>query len=146
MLSDKVFASPRHVRFVEMEYGVPIEHLPEAVERVRQLTTMLSFPSLFPIEVRVSAADDIPLSTGFGRESGWVAVHQYKGAPYQAYFQGVETIMNDYAGRPHWGKMHSAPPDALRAAYPKWDEWAALRDQLDPSGTFRSDYLDHLLS
>ena len=63
-----MFASPRHVRFVEMEYGVPLGHLPEAVERVRTLTTTLSFPSLFPIEVRVSAADDIPLSTGFGRE------------------------------------------------------------------------------
>ncbi len=37
--SDRVFASPRHVRFVEMEYGVPVEHLPEAVDRVRHLTT-----------------------------------------------------------------------------------------------------------
>ena len=29
--SDRVFCSPRRVRFVEMEYGIPVERLPEAV-------------------------------------------------------------------------------------------------------------------
>ncbi len=65
--SDRVFASPRHVKFVEMEYGIPIESVPDAVRRVRDLAASLSFPTLFPVEVRVSAADDIPLSTGYGR-------------------------------------------------------------------------------
>ncbi len=132
--SDRVFASPRHVRFVEMEYGVPVEHIPEAVDRVRHLTSRLSFPTLFPIEVRVSAADDIALSTGYGRENGWVAVHQYKGAPYHDYFQGVEAIMDDYGGRPHWGKMHFQTAATLRERYPEWDAFAAQRARLDPDG------------
>ena len=89
-----------------MEYGIPLECLPEAVQRVREVTKHLSFPSLFPIEVRVSAADDIALSTGFGRSNGWVAVHQYVGAPHESYFQQVADIMDSYGGRPHWGKMH----------------------------------------
>ena len=143
--SDRVFASPRHVRFVEMEYGIPLEHLAEAVDRVRHLTRTLSFPTLFPIEVRVSAADDIALSTGFGRENGWVAVHQYVGAPYQAYFQGVEAIMDDYAGRPHWGKMHFQNAATLRDRYPEWNAFASARAELDPAGTFRNDYLDRVL-
>ncbi len=143
--SDRVFASPRHVRFVEMEYGVPLAHLAEAVDRVRTLTRSLSFPTLFPIEVRVSAADDIPLSTGFGRENGWVAVHQYRGAPYQAYFQGVETIMDDYGGRPHWGKLHFQTAASLRERYPEWDAFAKVRAELDPAGIFRNDYLDRVL-
>jgi L-gulono-1,4-lactone dehydrogenase len=143
--SDKVFASPRHVRFVEMEYGLPLEHLAEAVDRVHHLTGTLSFPSLFPVEVRVSAADDIALSTGYGRESGWVAVHQYIGAPYEAYFQGVEAIMGDYAGRPHWGKMHFQTAATLRDRYPGWDAFAAARSELDPAGVFRNDYLDRVI-
>ena len=57
-------------------------------------------------EVRVVAPDDIPLSTAFGRETGYIAVHVYQHTPYDQYFQGVEAIMNDYDGRPHWGKMH----------------------------------------
>ena len=88
-------------------------------DRVRHLTQTLSYPVLFPIEVRVSAADDIPLSTGFGRENGWVAVHQYRGAPYEAYFQGVERIMDDYGGRPHWGKLHFQTAATFARALPR---------------------------
>jgi L-gulono-1,4-lactone dehydrogenase len=143
--SDKVFASPRLVRFVEMEYGIPVEALPEALRRVRDLTTSLSYPTLFPIEVRVSAADDIPLSTGFGRTNGWIAVHQYRGAPYEHYFQGVETIMDDYGGRPHWGKLHYQTAGTLRCRYPEWDRFVATRARLDPDGTFRNEYLDRVL-
>ncbi|HWM22227.1 MAG TPA: D-arabinono-1,4-lactone oxidase, partial [Ilumatobacteraceae bacterium] len=118
--SDHIFCSPRRVRFVEMEYGIPVEAIPDAVRRVRDLTATLSFPPLFPIEVRVSAADDIPLSTGHGRANGWIAVHQYRGAPYEAYFQGVEAIMDDYEGRPHWGKLHYQSAATLRTRYPQW--------------------------
>jgi L-gulonolactone oxidase len=143
--SDRVFTSPRHVRFVEMEYGVPLANLADAVDRVRHLTRTLSYPVLFPIEVRMSAADDIALSTGYGRENGWVAVHQYRGAPYEAYFQGVEAIMDDYGGRPHWGKLHFQTAATLRERYPEWDTFARQRARLDPAGMFRNDYLDRVL-
>ncbi|MGH9134475.1 MAG: D-arabinono-1,4-lactone oxidase, partial [Ilumatobacteraceae bacterium] len=143
--SDRIFCSPRHVRFVEMEYGIPVEAIPEAVRRVRDLTAGLAFPALFPIEVRVSAADDIPLSTGMGRANGWIAVHQYRGAPYEGYFQGVEAIMDDYDGRPHWGKLHYQSASTLRSRYPQWDDFAAVRAELDPAGTFRNEYVDRVL-
>ncbi len=143
--SDHIFCSPRRVRFVEMEYGIPVEAIPEAVRRVRDLTGTLSFPPLFPIEVRVSAADDIPLSTGTGRANGWIAVHQYRGAPYESYFQGVEAIMDDYDGRPHWGKLHYQSATTLRPRYPQWDQFTAVRAELDPGGTFRNEYLDRVL-
>lgn len=143
--SDRVFTSPRHVKFVEMEYGIPLAAVPEALRRVRELTSTLSFPTLFPVEVRTSAADDIPLSTGHGRESGWIAVHQYRGAPYESYFQGVEAIMDDYGGRPHWGKLHFQTAATLRDRYPEWDLFTAARTRLDPAGTFRNDYVDRVL-
>jgi L-gulono-1,4-lactone dehydrogenase len=143
--SDRVFCSPRHVHFVEMEYGVPVDHVPEAVRRVRQLTSTLPTPVLFPIEVRVSAADDIALSTGFGRTSGWIAVHQYRGAPYEEYFAGVERIMDDYEGRPHWGKLHGQRAATLAPRYPHWQSFAAARDRLDPDRTFANPYLDRVL-
>jgi len=134
------------VRFVEMEYGIPAHAVPEAVERVRRLTARLATPPLFPIEVRVSAGDDIPLSTASGRDSGWVAVHQYRGVPYLEYFRGVESIMDDYDGRPHWGKLHFQTAATLAPRYPRWNEFISVRDRLDPTGTFRNDYLDRVLS
>ncbi len=143
--SDRVFCSPRRVHFVEMEYGIPVEHVPEAVRRVRTLTETLPTPVQFPIEVRVSAADDIALSTGFGRTSGWIAVHQYRGAPYEEYFAGVERIMDDYEGRPHWGKLHGQRAATLAPRYPEWGAFAAVRDRLDPDRTFANPYLDRVL-
>ncbi len=143
--SDRIFSSVRRVRFVEMEYGIPFDRVPEALERVGRLVSSLPFPPLFPIEVRASAADDIPLSTGNGRASGWIAIHQYIGAPYEAYFQGVEEIMNDYSGRPHWGKLHYQSARTLADRYPQWDAFAAVRARLDPQGVFRNPYLDRVL-
>jgi FAD-linked oxidoreductase len=143
--SDRVFASPRHVRFVEMEYGVPLDVVAEAIERVEALVKSLHYPVLLPIEVRCSAADDIALSTGSGRQSGWIAVHQYVGMPYEDYFRGVEKIMDDYAGRPHWGKLHFQTASTLRDRYPAWDEFAAARDRLDRDRTYRNPYLDRVL-
>ena len=143
--SDRVFCSPRRVRFVEMEYGIPVEHLAEAVRRLREFTRHLPIPVLFPVEVRVSAADDIPLSTGFGRASGWIAVHQYRGAPHEEYFAGVERIMDDYGGRPHWGKLHGQRAATLAPRYPQWDDFLAARDKLDPDRTFANAYLDRVL-
>lgn len=144
--SDRVFASPRRVRFVEMEYGIPLAAVPEALRRVEALVRSLHHPVMFPIEVRCSAADDIPLSTGYGRESGWIAVHQYQGMEYEHYFRGVESIMDDYGGRPHWGKLHFQTADTLRDRYPEWDAAMLVRDRLDPLGTFRNEYLDRVLA
>jgi len=143
--SDRIFCSPRKVHFVEMEYGIPFDAVPDAIERIDRLVATLPFPPMFPIEVRSSAADDIPLSTANQRPSGWVAVHQYVGAPYEAYFQGVEQIMNDYAGRPHWGKLHYQSRHTLAHRYPEWDTFRSWRSKLDPNGTFRNAYLDRVL-
>ena len=143
--SDRVFCTPRRVHFVEMEYGLAVEHLADAVRTLRDATRRLPTPILFPIEVRVSAADDIPLSTGFGRPSGWIAVHQYRGAPYEEYFGLVERIMDEHGGRPHWGKLHGQRATTLAARYPQWDDFQAARGKLDPDRTFANPYLDRVL-
>ena len=58
--SDRIFCSPRHVHFLEMEYGIPFDAVPDAIGRINDLVSTLAFPPLFPIEVRASAADDSP--------------------------------------------------------------------------------------
>ena len=143
--SDRVFTSPRYVRFVEMEYAIPRAAVPEALQRVRRLVDRLGRPISFPVEVRVAAADDIPLSTASGRETGYVAVHVYRGTPYDDYFAGVERIMDDYEGRPHWGKVHFHSAETLAGRYPRWDEFVALRRRLDPDGVFANPHLDRVI-
>ncbi|KPI14225.1 FAD-linked oxidoreductase [Actinobacteria bacterium OK074] len=141
----KVFTSPRRVRFVEMEYAVPREAL---VETLRELKTMVDRSDLrisFPVEVRTCPADDIALSTASGRDSAYVAVHMFRGTPYQAYFTAAERIFTAHEGRPHWGKVHTRDAEYLAKAYPRFGEFTALRDRLDPERLFQNDYLRRVL-
>ena len=100
--SNRVYANVRLVRFTEMEYAIPREHAAEALERVLDLIERRRLPIGFPIELRVVAPDDALLSTAHGRPTAYIAVHQYLGMEYESYFRGVEAIMDDYGGRPHW--------------------------------------------
>ena len=143
--SYEVFASKRRVRFYEMEYAVPREDGLEAFSRVRALIDTLDRPISFPIEFRILGGDDIPLSTAAGRDSCFIAVHVFRGTPYDQYFRGVEAIMDDYNGRPHWGKLHFQDADVLADRYPQWDRFQAVRDRLDPVRRFTNDYLDRVL-
>src|SRR6202035_3957448 len=104
--------------FVESEYAVPRESLGQVLGELRREVPRLADPVMFPVEVRVAAADDIWLSTGYGRDTAYIAIHQYAGLPYQAYFNRFESIVAQVAGRPHWGKMHTLGAGRLRALYP----------------------------
>ena len=143
--SYEVFTSSRRVRFVETEYAIPRGAIREALSRVRRLTETCARDVTFPLEVRFAAADDIPLSTAFGRDSAYIAAHVYRGQPHQAYFEAFEAVMNDYGGRPHWGKLHNQAASTLRARYPLFDQFLAVRDAADPAGIFRNPYLDRVL-
>jgi L-gulonolactone oxidase len=104
--SDRIFVNRRSVRFTEMEYAVPRADGPTAVRRVVEWVRANRFPVFFPIEVRVAAGDDASLSAAHERDTAYIAVHQYRGMEWRPYFEAVESIMNDYDGRPHWGKRH----------------------------------------
>jgi FAD-linked oxidoreductase len=143
--SDRIFASPRLVRFTEMEYALPREHTTHAVRAVMELIERRGFAVPFPIEVRAVAPDEALLSTAAGRESGYVAVHMYRGMEWRPYFEAVEEIMNGLGGRPHWGKRHFQTAATLRPRYPEWDRFQAVRARLDPLGRFANAYTDRVL-
>ena len=143
--SAEIFASPRLVRFTEMEYALPRERSVEAVGRVMELIEERGFAVPFPIEVRTVAPDDAFLSTAAGRESGFVAVHMYRGMAWEPYFRAVETIMEELGGRPHWGKRHFQTAATLRPRYPDWDRFRAVRARLDPEGRFANAWSERVL-
>ncbi|MFF4320741.1 D-arabinono-1,4-lactone oxidase [Streptomyces sp. NPDC001568] len=141
----KVFTSPRRVRFVEMEYALPRERAVEALRELKSVVDRSGLRISFPVEVRTAPADDITLSTASGRESAYIAVHMYRGTPYQAYFTAAERIFTEYGGRPHWGKVHTRDAEYLAGVYPRFGEFTALRDRLDPDRLFGNDYLRRVL-
>jgi FAD-linked oxidoreductase len=140
--SFKIFASPRIVRFYEMEHALPVEALVPALKEIRAMVHRKGYLLNFPVEVRFTKGDDVPLSTAFGRDSAYIAVHVYKGMECEPFFRDVEDILRAYDARPHWGKMHYRDAEELSKLYPRWDEFIALRNQLDPQRTFSNAYSD----
>jgi L-gulonolactone oxidase len=143
--SYRIFANERRVRFTEMEYALPREHGPEAVRQVLELIERRGTEVAMPIECRVVAPDDALLSPSFERPTAYVAVHQYQRMEWRPYFEAVEAIMNRYEGRPHWGKRHFQTAATLAQRYRRWDDFAAVRDRLDPGRAFANEYTERVL-
>ncbi|MEL7976573.1 D-arabinono-1,4-lactone oxidase [Isoptericola sp. F-RaC21] len=143
--SADVFVTRRRVRFVEMEYALPRAALRGVLDELDAWLRASGEPVPFPVEVRFAAADDVWLSTAHGRETAYVAVHQYAPMPYQRYFSAAEQIFAAAGGRPHWGKMHTRTAEHLADHYPLADV-ARVRAAVDPDGVFRNDYTDTVLA
>jgi L-gulono-1,4-lactone dehydrogenase len=141
--SDRIFASPRKVRFTEMEYALPRPVAADAVRAIK--ATAERYAVNFPIEVRFVSPDDALLSPAHERETVYVAVHMFKGMEWEPYFRAVEAIADEHGGRPHWGKRHFQTAATLAARYPAWERFAAVRERMDPGGVFSNAYTDRVL-
>ncbi len=144
-LSHRVLTQRRTVRFREMEYALPAGNVVPAFRAVKALIAERGWRIEFPIEVRFVAQDDLWLSTAHGRPTGYIAVHRYWRRDPTEYFDQVERIMIEHGGRPHWGKMHTLGASELRERYPRFDDFVALRDRLDPERRFGNRYLERVL-
>jgi L-gulono-1,4-lactone dehydrogenase len=138
-----VFASPRLVRFEEMEYALPRARAAEAVRACRGI--LARHPVSFPIELRFSAGDDALLSPAHGRDTAYVAVHVFEGMAFEAPFREVEALLRSWDGRPHWGKRSFLGAEELAPRYPRWGDFAAIRERLDPGGRFVNRWIAHTL-
>jgi L-gulonolactone oxidase len=144
-VSHRVFTSPRRVVFKEMEYAVPRSVGMQALTEVRALIDQQGWRIGFPVEIRHAPADDVWLSTAYERDSVYLAFHVNAQTDHLAYFSGVEQVMRAYDGRPHWGKLHTRTAEDLAPAYPRFADFVALRDRVDPDRLFANSYLDRVL-
>ena len=143
--SHDVFVSPRRVRFREMEYAVPRGAVRGVLDEIDRWTRGHDAEVPFPVEVRFAAADDLWLSTATGRDTAYVAVHQYWRMPYEEYFDAVERIVAAVDGRPHWGKLHTLGAERLAALYPRMGDVRRVRAEMDPDTVFANAYVDRVL-
>ena len=144
-VSHRIFSSKRLVKFYEMEYSIALDSLVPALREVMQMVEDRGFLVSFPVEVRCTGSDDIPLSTSTGRRSAYIAVHMFRGCEYAEYFAAVEAILRKHEGRPHWGKIHNLDASDISSLYPEYQRFIEVRNQLDPEGVFTNDYLRRVL-
>jgi FAD-linked oxidoreductase len=147
-VAHRVFTSPRRVVFREMEYAVPRAAGLEALREARRVVEASDWKLSFPVEIRVAPADDVALSTAYDRDSFYLAFHTHHRSDWRthtAYLAAMEAILRAHDGRPHWGKLHTRTAADLAPAYPRFGEFARLRDRLDPDRLFANDYLRRVL-
>lgn len=142
--SSKIFPTVRHTKFNEMEYQIPVDDGLDCLEEVLAALRQHKVATFFPLEFRFVKGDDIWISPFYQQDSISISVHQYHKQDPRLIFDIVEPIFQKYKGRPHWGKMHSMTSMQLRSLYPKWDDFLALRQQLDPERKFLNPYLEQL--
>ncbi len=139
--SHRILPSAREIRFTEMEYSVPAEAGHECFLAVRERLRTRHPDVAWPVEFRTLRADDAWLSTAHGRETVTISVHQDGRHPYEAFFADVEPIFAEYAGRPHWGKVHTLDRNRLASVVPRLGAFDALRREWDPQDRFLNDHL-----
>lgn len=143
--SYRIYPSARESRFNEMEYEVPVERGPDCLAEILATVRRSGIRTLFPVEYRFVAADDVWLSPFFGRASASISIHQHISTDHRPLFKLVEPIFWKYGGRPHWGKIHSLTAAQLAELYPHWDDYQRIRRRLDPHNRMLNDYLRRVL-
>ncbi len=124
-----------------------IEAGAEALNRIRRFVDDAGLLLSFPVEVRFTAPDDIPLSTASGRPSRATSPStSTEGMDYEPYFDGVEahhgrTSAGDRTG----ASSTSRPRPRWPARYPQWERFIVVRDRIDPDRRFANAYLDRVL-
>jgi len=142
--SHEIYPSVRNVPFNEMEYELPKEVAMECLKEIIDTGRKKKFPIFFPMEVRTIKADNFWMSPFYQRETVSISIHRYHQYDYDAYFPTFDAIFKKYGGRPHWGKLSYHQQEDIRAVYPKYDDFVALRKRMDPTGRFSNDYIHKL--
>ena len=142
--SYKILSNVRSTRFNEMEYAVPREVGGDCVREILATIAEREIDVVMPLEYRYVRGDDLWLSMDEGGDRAAISVHRLAQFDPMPLFNTVEPIFWKYGGRPHWGKMHSLGRAELEALYPRFNDFCALRETLDPEGRLLNDHLRKL--
>ena len=127
---------------LQSEYLLPRRHAVAALHAVDAVRDRVA-PVLQVCEIRTVAADDLWMSTAYGRDT--VAIHFTWVQDDDAVLPVLgllEERLAPFEPRPHWGKLFTVPAEDLAARYPRLPDFRALVREYDPDGTFAGDFLD----
>lgn len=127
---------------LQSEYLVPRAHAVEAFAAIAKLGDLIA-PVLQISEIRTVAADDLWLSSSYGRDvAGFHFTWKKDPDAVRPVMAEIERALAPYDVRPHWGKLFTVDPAAVRAQYPRLADFQRLRADYDPDATFGNAFLD----
>ncbi len=97
-------------------------------------------------EIRFVKRDNIWLSPSYQRDNCYITLTMYK-LDHHKYFKRMhERITKELKQvRPHWAKLDFFSKGQFNDKYPKFEQFRAMRRQLDPQGMFMNEYLERAL-
>jgi xylitol oxidase len=138
----KMNFTPSNGAELQTEYFVPRSEGYQAIRAVETLKDKIT-PHLFITELRTIAADDLWMSMAYQRDS--LAIHftwKPETPEVMAILPLIEEKLAPFHARPHWAKLFTVPPSALKARYPKHDEFVKLVNRKDANGKFTNGFVD----
>ncbi len=141
----KMEFTPSSGKELQSEFFVDVHHAPDVIDALRSMASVLA-PLLMISEIRTIAADDLWMSTAYGRDS--VAFHFTWYQDWDllmAVLPEVESVLAPYGARPHWGKNFLVTREALEARYEMLPAFRALARRYDPGGKFQNQFLAQFL-
>ncbi|MBK7720809.1 MAG: FAD-binding protein [Austwickia sp.] len=143
--SHEVFVHGHRPRFIETEYAVPAPVVKDVLLELKAWTDDAGSTITHPVKVRFSAPDDLWMSPSYQRQSAWISVQQYHRMDHVDYFAAFEDIVAAHDGRPHWGKLHRLGAKSLARLYPRYEDFLAMRERVDPKRVMSNQYLRRVL-
>lgn len=132
--------------FYEFEYYVPFSRSLEALGEMREFMLKRYPASLFPLEVRTTAADDAYLSPFYQSDMTVFSISGIPGTDYEPYLRAAHALLGRYAARVHWGKVNFLTREELDERFPEAETFRRIRREFDPKGTFLNDHLRPLFA
>ncbi|MGP7998750.1 MAG: FAD-binding protein [Streptosporangiaceae bacterium] len=133
--------TPSSGQELQSEYLLPRQRAAGAFDALASLASSLR-PVLQICEIRTVAPDDLWLSPSYQRDT--VAVHftwVKNAAAVTPVIVAVEQLLAPLGARPHWAKLFSTAPHAVRALYPRSADFRRLMHDSDPAGKFRNSFV-----
>ncbi len=131
---------------IQSEYLVPAGAGPDALAALDDLRGRLA-PLVQISEIRTVAQDDLWMSPCYRRDT--VAIH-FTWIPdtpaVEALLPAIEDRLAPFAPRPHWGKLFTLDPDAVRAECHRLADFQQLLGHFDPAGKFRNEFIDRYIA
>lgn len=144
--SHRMLMRATDMQFAVMEYALPIQHAAEVLEGLAATLRRSDASIVHPIRLRPVAEDVAWISPFYRQNSVCIELRCKNDAKGQALLARLEPQFKKHHGRPHWGLHHEISAREAAEMYPRWDEFRALRQRLDPRGRLLNAKLKTLLA
>lgn len=137
---------------INCEIAVPLERMDEAFALLDSWQQANPGVLHYPFILRCCGPSNAWLSPAYGREVCWIGFLVYLAA--DGTFVGgsldqmheLQRLLAPLGGVPHFGKHLALDLYDFARQLPRWNDFVALRQQLDPAGRFSNPWLETLFS